>query len=378
MSDARSLRKQFNRMLATLLVALAAAGAVTYAWYIYNANRHITDVKMAAGTGVTFLISNEYDGEYKTNAGLSFAGLLDPVSTDNVLNGFQKVTGFTGGTTQDSLFASMFGAAEHSDYYKTSLYLATNSAATDVYLSGIDFTEQDPANPISTALRVGLVAYAPGQGDTVAGQYVFEVSGEHNPQARYNTLDGKDASESEQDHLVLDSTRSDGATVHFDQLTSANFCDYNEDTGTVSLKEATTKICSLPAAAKTWLIIPMGIAAFVVFFAVFYFAIKKWDLKTPGREDDQEGELKIELANNDYTAMATIILEGLGGKENVVSIDHCITRLRLEVKDRLQVNEAKIKASGAAGVLRPGKTSVQVIIGPKVQFVYDEFKKLCK
>ena len=135
---------------------------------------------------------------------------------------------------------------------------------------------------------------------------------------------------------------------------------------------------SLPAAAKTRLIIPMGIAAFVVFFVVFYFAIKKWDLKTPGREDDQEGELKIELANNDYTAMATIILEGLGGKENVVSIDHCITRLRLEVKDRLQVNEAKIKASGAAGVLRPGKTSVQVIIGPKVQFVYDEFKKLCK
>lgn len=163
MSDARSLKKQFNRMLATLLVALAVAGAVTYAWYIYNANRHITDVKMAAGTGVTFLISNEYDGEYKTNAGLSFAGLLDPVSTDNVLNGFQKVMGFTGGTTQDSLFASMFGAAEHSDYYKTSLYLATNSAATDVYLSGIDFTEQDPANPISTALRVGLVAYAPGR-----------------------------------------------------------------------------------------------------------------------------------------------------------------------------------------------------------------------
>ena len=135
---------------------------------------------------------------------------------------------------------------------------------------------------------------------------------------------------------------------------------------------------SLPAAATTWLIIPTGIVAFVVFFAVFYFAIKKWDLKTPGREDDQDGEMKIELANDDYTAMASIILEGLGGKENVTSIDHCITRLRLEVKDRLLVNEAKIKSSGAAGVIRPGKTAVQVIIGPKVQFVYEEFKKLAK
>ncbi len=135
---------------------------------------------------------------------------------------------------------------------------------------------------------------------------------------------------------------------------------------------------SLPAAAKTWLIIPMGLAAFVVFFLVFLFAIKTFNLKTPGREDDGEEEAKIELANNDYTAMASVILEGLGGKDNVASIDHCITRLRLEVKDRLLVNEAKIKSSGASGVIRPGKNSVQVIIGPKVQFVYEEFKKLAK
>ncbi|MBQ8835150.1 MAG: PTS transporter subunit EIIC [Oscillospiraceae bacterium] len=135
---------------------------------------------------------------------------------------------------------------------------------------------------------------------------------------------------------------------------------------------------SLPAANNTWLILPLGIAAFVVYYLVFLFAIKKWDLKTPGREDDGEDELKIELANNDFTAMAEIILEGVGGKENVTSIDHCITRLRLEVKDRLLVDEKKIKSSGASGVIRPGKTSVQVVIGPKVQFVYDEFKKLAK
>ena len=133
---------------------------------------------------------------------------------------------------------------------------------------------------------------------------------------------------------------------------------------------------SLPAAANTWLILPLGAAAFIVFYFVFKFAITKWDLKTPGREDDQEGELKIELANDDYTTMAQIILEGLGGKENVTSIDHCITRLRLEVKDRLLVDEKKIKSSGASGVIRPGKTAVQVVIGPKVQFVYEEFKKI--
>ena len=115
-----------------------------------------------------------------------------------------------------------------------------------------------------------------------------------------------------------------------------------------------------------------------MFFAIFWFAIKKFDLKTPGREDEQDGELKIELANDDFTSMAAIILEGVGGKENVTSIDHCITRLRLEVKDRLLVDEKKIKSSGAAGVIRPGKTSVQVIIGPKVQFVHDEFKKLAE
>ena len=136
---------------------------------------------------------------------------------------------------------------------------------------------------------------------------------------------------------------------------------------------------SLPAAAKTWLIIPLGIAAFIVFYIVFYFAIKKWDLKTPGREDDDvEEEKKAVLSNNDYTAVAKTILEGCGGKDNIASIDNCITRLRLEVKDITQVDDKKIKSAGVAGVMKPGKNSVQVIIGTKVQFVADEFSKLCE
>ena len=135
---------------------------------------------------------------------------------------------------------------------------------------------------------------------------------------------------------------------------------------------------SLPAAQKTWLIIPLGIAAFIVFYVVFRFAILKFDLKTPGREDDDTDETTVKLANDNFTEVAKIILEGVGGKGNVASIDNCITRLRLEIKDYTAVDEKKIKSAGVAGVIRPGKNSVQVVIGTKVQFVADEFKKLCK
>ena len=138
----------------------------------------------------------------------------------------------------------------------------------------------------------------------------------------------------------------------------------------------------LPAANNTLMIIPLGIAAFVVFYLVFYFAITKFNLKTPGREDEEadfaEVDKNAKLANNDFTAIAAAVLEGLGGKENVESLDNCITRLRLEVKDGTLVNEKKIKAAGVAGVMRPSQTAVQVIIGTKVQFVADEMAKMLK
>ena len=135
---------------------------------------------------------------------------------------------------------------------------------------------------------------------------------------------------------------------------------------------------SLPAAAKTWMIIPLGIAAFVVFYLVFRFAITKFDLKTPGREDEDEeaAEANITLANNDYTAIAKGVLAAVGGKGNVANVDYCATRLRFEIKDHTAVDEKAVKKAGAAGVIRPSKTACQVVIGPKVQFVYDELKKM--
>ena len=135
---------------------------------------------------------------------------------------------------------------------------------------------------------------------------------------------------------------------------------------------------SLPAAAKTWMIIPLGIAAFLVFYFVFYFAITKFDLKTPGREDEdaEEAEKKVTLANNNYTEVASGVLKAIGGKANVSSVDYCATRLRFTIKDYTQVDEKAVKAAGAAGVIRPDKNTCQVIIGTKVQFVYDELKKM--
>lgn len=126
------------------------------------------------------------------------------------------------------------------------------------------------------------------------------------------------------------------------------------------------------------MILPLGIAAAVVFYIVFRFAITRFDLKTPGREDDEanDTEMQAVLSNNDYTKVAEIILAGLGGKENVTSLDNCVTRLRLEVKDYTAVDENKIKTAGIAGVIRPSKNAVQVIVGTKVQFVADELKKM--
>ena len=134
----------------------------------------------------------------------------------------------------------------------------------------------------------------------------------------------------------------------------------------------------LPAHANTWMILPLGLAAFVVFYVVFRFAITAFNLTTPGREDDADeaAEANIQLANNDFTKIAEGVLAGIGGKGNVANVDYCATRLRFEIKDYTSVDEKAIKTAGAAGVIRPSKNACQVVIGPKVQFVYDELKKM--
>lgn len=124
----------------------------------------------------------------------------------------------------------------------------------------------------------------------------------------------------------------------------------------------------LPGNTKTsWLaIIPVGIIMAVIYFVVFYFAITKLKLKTPGREDDTGIEIKAGMVTD--PAMCPWITAGLGGIDNIENIDCCATRLRCTVKDGSKVDEALLKATGAMGVVNKG-TGVQVIYGPKVNIV---------
>ena len=131
-----------------------------------------------------------------------------------------------------------------------------------------------------------------------------------------------------------------------------------------------------PMAVNPWILIPIGLVFGVIYYVIFRIVILKFDLKTPGRTDDEDEDEGAVLANDDFTAIAGLVLAGLGGKENVKELDYCATRIRAEINDYTQVDEKAIKKAGVAGVIRPSKTTVQVIIGPKVQFVHDELKKM--
>lgn len=131
-----------------------------------------------------------------------------------------------------------------------------------------------------------------------------------------------------------------------------------------------------PMAEKWYMLLVLGLVYAVGYFLVFRFGVIKLNLKTPGREDVVEGENTELAADTNYTAMARKILEGLGGKENVTDSTYCTTRLRLTVKDDNLVNEEIIRQAQISGIVRPGKGNVQVVVGPQVQFVHDEFEKL--
>ncbi|QUW21375.1 PTS transporter subunit EIIBC [Sporosarcina sp. Marseille-Q4063] len=140
----------------------------------------------------------------------------------------------------------------------------------------------------------------------------------------------------------------------------------------------------LPLANQPLMLIVQGLVFAVIYYFLFRFLITRFDLKTPGRGDDEEYEdedqnLETDAqTDNKFTNMATKIHDGLGGNDNITSIDFCATRLRVEVKDMKAVDQKKIKSTGVPGINVVGPQSIQVIVGTSVQFVADEIERMRK
>ncbi|GED73005.1 PTS acetylglucosamine transporter subunit IIB [Brevibacillus reuszeri] len=132
---------------------------------------------------------------------------------------------------------------------------------------------------------------------------------------------------------------------------------------------------NFPLSTNAWLIIPIGLAFAVVYYFLFRILIVKLNIKTPGREDD---DVAVSSTGSVGTMQdkAQKVLTLIGGKENIVSVDACITRLRLVLKDDKVVNEKGLKDLGAAGVMRLGQGSVQVVFGTQSELLKDEITKL--
>lgn len=135
-----------------------------------------------------------------------------------------------------------------------------------------------------------------------------------------------------------------------------------------------------PMAQNPWLIPVMGVFWFFIYFVVFYFFIKRFNLKTPGREDEDilgEGtEYDTHTADDKYLVTGSRFIDALGGKDNILELENCATRLRMEIDDVSKVDDTALKRAGAAGTMKPGGKSVQVIYGTNVQFVKDAMEQI--
>lgn len=241
MSLSKQLKHRLVLAIVLLFISFFSLVTVTFAWYVYQTGARTADIHMAVGTGNSLQISNQYDGEYGFTALMEqFLGRLTPVSTNRITGGFQKVTGFTDGTAEHpKRLASIFDASDTNDYYKTSLYLRLNGDKQKIYLADIGFEDADKDNPISTAIRVGLVIHEPGRNGKTCAEYIFEINTEDNPKAEYNTATG-------QDGYVLDCTKRDGTTVPMERLySSEQFCLYDKSTGAVQLKPSSLPLFEL-------------------------------------------------------------------------------------------------------------------------------------
>ena len=245
----QQLRRSLYIAVIVMAVAFLSMATATFAWYIYNTGAHTTKVHMAAGSSVSLQISGSYNGTYSTSVSLSnLVGKLNPVSTDQIVSSsdtplFQRASRFEEKPSADEpgLFAKYFDTAKATDFFKTSLYIKSGGGDCALYISNIGYTDSSTAKPLSTAIRVGFVTHTPGASGSVSTQRIFEINPTgHNPEAKYNTYTG-------QEGYVLDSSKTDGATVPFTPYTSANYAKYDSASGAVSLQTGSVKLADIKA-----------------------------------------------------------------------------------------------------------------------------------
>jgi len=133
-------------------------------------------------------------------------------------------------------------------------------------------------------------------------------------------------------------------------------------------------IINLHLSTKGWLLLPLGLATGIVYYVLFRFAIRKFRIPTPGRE---EGSQLDEWAG-DIPYRAPLILQAIGGKENIVQMEACITRLRLKLHNDKQLDINALRSLGAAGVIRLGGGNVQVVFGTFSELIREEMVKVMK
>lgn len=124
-------------------------------------------------------------------------------------------------------------------------------------------------------------------------------------------------------------------------------------------------------ATKPLLLIPVGAAWFAIYYFAFSFAIRRFNLKTPGREGAPAAEAPIPPGSSRAAALAA----ALGGADNILLVDACTTRLRLRLAEPARTDEAALKALGARGILKPGGQAVQVVLGPEADSVAVELRR---
>ncbi len=120
--------------------------------------------------------------------------------------------------------------------------------------------------------------------------------------------------------------------------------------------------------SKWYNIIIVGIVMFIINYLIFKWWIVKFDVKTPGREDEPNEDNEL-IREKRYSEIAAIVIDALGGKENITNVENCITRLRIDFKEKNKIDNDKLKTSGCSGVFFPTNTQIHIVFGPLVEFV---------